>query len=312
MPVGKTTGEEELMYVITGATGNTGSVIVEKLLAKGEKVRVVGRDAKRLERFTQKGAEAFVADVTDAATIEKAFSGAKAVYAMIPPNHSSPDFPAYQGRVSDALAAAVKRSGVTHVVVLSSIGADKPDKVGPVIGLHDLEKKLEAIAGLNALFLRAGYFMENLLPQVGVIQSLGIMPGPIRPDLPLAMLATRDIGAAAAESLLKLDFVGKRSRELQGARDVTYSEVARIIGAAIGKPDLAYKQLPATQLKPALTQMGMSSSMADLLLEMSDSLNSGYMKALEPRSPKNTTPTTIETFVAEVFVPAYRGKAARA
>jgi uncharacterized protein YbjT (DUF2867 family) len=300
------------MYVITGATGNTGSVATEKLLASGEKVRVVGRDAKRLERFTQKGAEAFVADATDASALEKAFSGAKAVYAMIPPNHSSPDVPSYQERVSDALAAAIEKSRVTHVVALSSIGADKPDKVGPVIGLHNLEKKLEAIAGLNALFLRAGYFMENLLAQAGVIQSLGIMAGPLRPDLPLTMIATRDIGAAAADSLSKLDFAGKQSRELLGARDITYSEVTSVIGAAIGKPDLAYKQLSAAQLKPALTQMGMSSSMVDLLLEMSDSLNSGYMRALEPRSPKNTTPTTIETFVAEVFVPAYRGKAARA
>jgi len=126
------------------------------------------------------------------------------------------------------------------------------------------------------------------------------------------MIATRDIGAVAGDTLLKLDFTGKQSRELQGARNVTYLEVAKVIGAAIGKPDLAYEQLPASQLKPALTQMGMSSSMADLLLEMSDSMNSGYMKPQEPRSPKNTTPTTIETFVADTFVPAYRGKAARA
>jgi len=192
------------------------------------------------------------------------------------------------------------------------MGADKSEKVGPVVGLHNLEKKFEAIAGLNALFLRAAYFMENLLPQVGLIQSLGMMGGPLRADLPVPMIATRDIGAAAADYLLKLDFTGKQTRELLGARDVTYSEIARVIGVAIGKSDLTYKQLPAAQLKPALMQMGMSPSMADLLLEMTDSLNSGYMKALEQRSAKNTTPTTIETFVAEVFVPAYRGKAARA
>jgi len=298
--------------VITGATGKTGGVTAEKLLAKGEKVRVVGRDAKRLERFTQKGAEAFVADLKDAGAVEKAFSGAKAVYAMIPPNMSAPDVLAYQGRVTDALTSAIKKSGLTHVVALSSIGADRSEKVGPVIGLYHLEKKLEAIAGLNAVFLRAVYFMENLLPQVGLIQSLGMMAGPLRPDLSLPMIATRDIGAAAADILSKLDFVGKQPRELLGARDVTYAEVAKVIGAAIGKPDLAYKQLPAEQLKPALTQMGMSPNMADLLLEMSDSLNSGYMKAREPRSPRNTTPTTVETFVAEVFLPAYRGKAAGA
>jgi uncharacterized protein YbjT (DUF2867 family) len=300
------------MYVITGATGNTGSIVAETLLANGGKVRVVGRDAKRLERFTQKGADAFVADVTDAGAMAKAFSGAKAAYAMVPPSISSPDVRAYQERVNDALLSAIEKTGVKHVVVLSSVGADKPEKTGPVVGLHNLEEKLKGVAGLNALYLRAGYFMENILPQVGVIQVLGSVAGPLRSDLPLPMIATRDIGTVAAEALLKLDFEGKRLRELHGARDVTYEEVAKIVGAAIGKPTLAYKQLPAEQLKPALTKMGMSSNMADLLLEMTDALNSGHMKALEPRSPMNTTPTTLETFVAEIFVPAYRGKAARA
>jgi len=300
------------MLVIIGASGKTGGTAAEKVLAKGEKVRVVGRDAKRLEPLTHRGAEAFVADVTDAGPLARAFSGAKAVYAMIPPNMSATDVAAYEERVSDALTSAIKSSGVKHVVALSSMGADKSEKVGPVVGLHNLEEKIGAIAGLNVIFLRAGYFMENMLPQVGLIQSMGMMAGPLRADLRVPMIATRDIGAAAADSLSKLDFTGKQTRELLGARDVTYSEVARIIGAAIAKPDLTYKQLPAAQLKPALVQMGMSASMADLLLEMSDSLNSGYMRALEPRSPKNTTPTTLETFVAEVFVPAYRGKAARA
>jgi hypothetical protein len=163
---------------------------------------------------------------------------------------------------------------------------------------------------LNALYLRAGYFMENILSQVGVIQSFGVIAGPVRPDLALPLIATRDIGTAAAEALLKLDFNGRHTRELQGARDVTYNDVAKIVGAAIGKPDLKYMQMPAAQLKPALTQMGMSSNMVDLLLEMAESLNSGHMKMLQPRSPANSTPTTLETFVAEVFVPAYRGKAA--
>jgi uncharacterized protein YbjT (DUF2867 family) len=300
------------MYIVTGATGNTGSVIAEKLLARGEKVRAVGRDAKRLEPFARKGAEAVVADLTDAGALSKAFSGAKAVYAMIPPDMSSPDYRAYQERVSDALATAITKSGVRHAVVLSSFGADKEDKTGPVAGLHSLEKKLDAIAGLNALYLRAGYFMENVLPQVGVIQSYGMIGGPVRPDLALPLIETRDIGAVAAEALLALDFDGKRSRELQGPRDVTYLEVAKIVGAAIGKPSLAYNQMPPAQLKPALLQMGMSSNMADLLFEMADALNSSHMKMLEPRSPKNATPTTFESFVAEVFIPAYRGQAARA
>jgi uncharacterized protein YbjT (DUF2867 family) len=204
------------------------------------------------------------------------------------------------------LAAAIEKSGIKYAVVLSSIGADRPDKTGPVVGLYNFEKKLGAIPGLNALCLRPVGFMENLLPQVGVIKAFGTMAGAVRGDLPVPMIAARDIGDVAADALLQLDFQGKSTRELQGPRDVSNTEAAKIIGAAIGKPDLTYTQMPAAQLKPGFIQMGMSSNMADLLLELADAQNSGYLKTLEPRSPRNTTPTTLETFVAEVFAPAYR------
>ena len=300
------------MFVITGATGNTGRVIAEKLLAHGEKVRVIGRNSDRLAQFVKKGAEAFAADITDADALSKAFEGATAVYAMVPPDIASTDPRGYQDKVSDALARALEHAHVTHAVVLSSIGADKASKTGPVVGLHNLEQKLNAVAGLNAVYLRAGYFMENLLPQVEVIKNFGMLGGPLRPDLRVPMIATRDIGATAAEILRKRDFTGKHSRELLGQRDLDYKEAASVIGKSIGRPSLAYSQLPSQQLRPALTQMGMSPQMADLLLEMAESLNSGYMVTLEQRTRENTTPTSIEKFVAEVFAPRFQSKAAKA
>jgi uncharacterized protein YbjT (DUF2867 family) len=244
--------------------------------------------------------------------MSQAFAGAQAVYAMIPPNPALPNVLDYEENVGETLASAIEKNRIPHVVMLSSFGADKPDKTGPVLGLHRLEERLGQIRGLNVLCLRAGYFMTNLLPQAQVIQSFGMMAGPVRADLPLPLIATRDIGAAAAQALIQLDFQGRRTRELQGARNVTYTEAARLIGAAIGKPGLNYQQMPGAQLKPALTQMGMSANFVDLLLEMADALNTGYMKTLEPRTAENTTPTTIETFIAEEFVPAYRGAAAHA
>ena len=111
---------------------------------------------------------------------------------------------------------------------------------------------------------------------------------------------------------MKLDFTGKQRHELLGQRDLNYQEAAGIIGKAIGKPNLGYMQLGPAQLKPALVQMGMSSNMADLLLEMSDALNSGYMAPLEARSAQNSTPTSFEAFVAETFVPRFTGKGAGA
>jgi uncharacterized protein YbjT (DUF2867 family) len=300
------------MFAITGATGNTGSAIAERLLAHGQKVRVIGREAGRLARFAQKGAEAVAADLSDADALARAFDGASAVYAMIPPNIAAADVRGYQETVSDALASAIGKASVTHVVALSSVGADKPEKTGPVVGLHNLEQKLNAIAGLNAVHLRAGYFMENTLPQAEVVRSFGIVAGPLRPDLRLPLIATRDIGAAAAEILRHRDFTGQQARELLGARDVDYREVTATIGKAIGRPELAYAQLPPSQLKPAFTQMGMSPNMADLILEMAEALNSGHMIALEPRSAANTTPTTYESFVAEEFIPRFHAGAAGA
>jgi len=296
------------MYVITGATGNTGSVAARQLLSQGKKVRAIARHADRLQDLAREGAEPFTAELTDAAALTRAFTGAEAVYALIPPNISAPAVSGYQNQVVEALAQALELSKVKHAVTLSSVGADKPSGTGPVLGLHAMEERLNRISGLNVLHLRAAYFMENTLGQIGIINNFGITAGPLRADLRLPMIATRDIGAAAAEFLLKLDFSGHQTRELLGERDLTMTEVAGLIGKAIGRPDLRYSQLPDEQLRPALLQMGMSPNMADLLLEMSAALNSGHMRALEPRSPRNTTPTSYETFVQEVFLPAYSGK----
>ena len=298
------------MYVIMGATGNTGSIVATTLLGQKQKVRAIGRSADRLKPLVTEGAEPFVCDVNDAAALTKAFSGAKAVYAMIPPSMTSDDYRADQDRLTNVIAAAVQHSGVEYVVSLSSVGADKPEGNGPVVGLHYLEQTLNQIPDLNALHLRSGYFMENTLAQIGIIQTFNTTAGPVRADLALPMIATRDIGAAAANALLALDFNGKQTRELLGERDLSYAEAATIIGKAIGKPELKYVQLPDQQIRGAFLQMGMSANVADLILEMSAALNSGEMKALEERTAENSTPTSFESFVAEEFVPLYRGKAA--
>jgi uncharacterized protein YbjT (DUF2867 family) len=162
------------------------------------------------------------------------------------------------------------------------------------------------------LFLRPGYFFENLLGQVGAIQGFGVVASPVRGDLKTAAIATEDIGHAAAEHLLKLDFSGIEAKELLGQRDLTYNEFAKALGDAIDKPNLQYMQMPGEQFVGALGQMGIHSNFAESIVEMCDAMNSGHMKALEPRTAANTTPTSIETFAREVFAPTFRGKAATA
>jgi len=292
------------MYVILGASGNTGSIIADSLLSKSKKVRVVGRDAGRLQRFVRQGAEAFTGDVSDAAALTKAFTGARAAYLLLPPITSRED----QERESDAIAKAVTKSGLRYAVYLSSYGAHVPEGTGPVTGLHSSEQKLNAIGDLHVLHLRAAYFMENNLAAISMIQEMGIFGHALLPDLKLPMMATRDVGNYAAQRLLDLDFSGKQTRELLGERDLSMAEATAIIARGIGKPDLRYVQFPYDQVQQVLEQMGMSPKKAAVYIEMFKAINAGVLAAQEPRSLENTTPTSFEQFVQDVFAPAYHGK----
>jgi uncharacterized protein YbjT (DUF2867 family) len=295
----------DAMYVILGSSGNTGSIIADFLLSKGQKVRVLGRDQGRLQRFVQKGAEAFTAELTDAAALSKAFGGARAAYLMLPPLNSREE----QERQSDAIAKAVKKSGLRYAVDLSSYGAHVPEGTGPVTGLHSSEEKLNAINDLNVLHLRAAYFMENNLSAIGMIHGMGLFRHALLPDLKLPMIATRDVGDYAAPRLLDLDFSGKQTRELLGERDLTMTEATAVIARGIGKPDLRYEQFSYDQVRQVLEQMGMTPKKAAVYIEMFEAINAGLLAAQERRSRQNTTATSFDKFVQDVFAPAYHGKA---
>ncbi len=253
-------------------------------------------------------AEAFAGDVSDAAALTKAFSGARAAYLMLPPITSRED----QERESDAIAQAVTESGLRYAGHLSSYGAHVPEGTGPVTGLHSSEQKLNAISGLNALHLRAAYFMENNLAAISMIREMGIFGHALLPDLKLPMMATRDVGNYAAQRLLDLDFSGKQTRELLGEWDLSMTEATAVIARGIGKPDLRYVQFPYDQVQQALEQMGMTPKKAAVYVEMFKAINTGVLVPQEPRSRENTAPTSFETFVQDVFAPAYHGTAAAA
>ena len=296
------------MIVITGASGRTGRVATQMLLAKGEKVRAIARDAKKLAPLAALGAELFVANVENADAITTAFAGASAVYLVLPEDLAHPDLRAHQNRVSDSYAAAVTNARVPFVVNLSSIGAQHAQGTGPIVGLHNQEQKLNRIAGLNVLHLRAAYFMDNLFMSIAPLRSTGTLPGAIPADVAMPWIASKDIGAYAASRLVARDFSGSSIQELHGQRDITMREAASIVGPAIGKPALAYVQLPTAAFEPAFASMGLPKNTADLLIEMWNGANAGLIVPQQPRSAANTTPTTLESFVSEIFAPAYRAE----
>ena len=293
------------MIVVTGATGRTGRRVTEVLLAKGEKVRVVGRDTKKLAPLAQLGAEPFVGNVEDVDSMTSGFDGASTVYLVLPEDLSQPDLRSHQERVSDSYAAAAAKVRVPFVVNLSSIGAQHATNTGPIVGLHNQQQKLDQVAGLNVLHLRAAYFMENLFMSIAPLRSLGMLPGGLRGDAPMPWIATQDIGAYAATRLAARDFSGSSIQELHGQRDLSMKEAASVVGNSIGKPDLKYVQVPSTMLEAALLQMGLPKKTTELITEMWNGANAGLIVPLEKRSAINTTPTTLEWFVERVFAPAY-------
>ena len=213
-----------------------------------------------------------MADIADAGAVARCFAGAQAAYVMIPPKIGRQDILAHDRRVADALASAIEKGASITSSPLAALVLTRRT------ALTYLDEKLGGIAGLNLICLRAGYLMENTLAQIGLIQAMGKAAGPLRGDLKLPMIATRDVGAFAAEALLKRSFGGKQTCKLLRQRDLDMNEATTVIGKAIGKTDLTYMQLPPEHVRPGILQIRMSANMADLLLEMSAALNSGFMK----------------------------------
>ena len=217
------------MYAIMGATGNIGSKLANILLDKGERVTAIGRSAGRLKSFIARGAEVAVGDISDVRYLTNVFKGADAVFALIPPAYTAKDFRGYYNEIGSNLVQAIQKSGVKHVLFLSSIGAHLSEKTGPIKGSHDVEQLLNRLDGVNILHLRPTYFMENLLANVGMIKksSMGMNGSGIKSDIKFAMIATKDIALVAADHLVNRDFSGKAVHELLGERDVSMDEVTR-------------------------------------------------------------------------------------
>jgi uncharacterized protein YbjT (DUF2867 family) len=289
-------------FVVTGATGNIGSELVKKLLAAGKEVRAIARSKDKLAALG--AVEARAGSLDDRDFLTGAFEGATAVFAMIPPNYATADPRAEQKKQADALAAALGDSGVKRIVTLSSVGADLRDKTGPIAGLHEFEKLVDKLQAARVVHLRAGYFIRNFLGNIGLIKSAGINGSSLRGDLPVAVVATKDIAAVAFEELTTPRSEAHAVRYVLGPRDYTMGEATRILGAAVGKPDLAYVAFDAPDFRAGLLGAGFSAKLADLYVEMLAAFNAGLVK-VEPRSAKNTTQTTLEEFAKTTFAPAY-------
>ncbi len=295
------------MIVVLGATGNTGSVVAQRLLDAGESVRVVSRSRERLQPLVDAGAEPAVGDLQDAGFLKETLREAAGVYALIPPKFDAPDMRGYQREVAQNVASAVRANQVPYVVTLSSYGAHLPDGGGVVSGLYPLEQHLNDIEGTHVTHLRAGYFFENFFGSIPVIKDQGVLGGfPIAGDAKMDMVWTRDIGNTAADKLLQKDFTGNNVLFLGHERSYSLDQAATILGKAIGKEDLNYVAFPADGAKQAMMAMGFSESLADQYVEFSQAASQGKLMEDNANHPKKNAETSLEDF-ARIFAKAYKG-----
>ncbi len=299
------------MITVLGGTGKVGSKIVDNLVKQGKKVRLVARSAEKLRPFVGKNADAMAGDILDTEFLVQAFKGSNAVFTLIPPAFKVDNYVSYADKICESTARALEIAGVSHVVNMSSVGADLARGTGPIVGLHSMEERLNRIKGLNVLHIRSAFFMENLLMNMSSIKAKGLNSGPYRGEMSFPMISTKDVAVFAAERLIKKDFSGSSVRYLLGKEELSMNDATRIIGTKINKPELQYRMASYLDAEKQLVQMGISPNVSRLYIEMSRAFNEGIIQH-EKRSSENTTATSFVEFCDEVIVPVYREALPRA
>jgi len=259
------------VFVVLGASGNTGKVVAQTLLSQNRSVRVIVRDAAKGEAWRKAGADVSLADVEESAALKRAFSGAEGAYVLLPPNFSSSQVRADNNRRASTIATAIEAAGVPHVVMLSSIGAQQPSGTGPVLALRDAEATFTR-GRAAATFLRAAYFMENWGGALSGV-ARGVLPTFLSAYKAIPLVATRDAGIAAAR-LLAEGGSGKRVIELAGPHEYSPRDVAATLARMVEKP-IAVREEPEEAMRPALMGAGMNSEWARLFQELTHGLNVG-------------------------------------
>jgi len=294
-----------MKYVITGGAGHISKPLAETLVKAGHDVTVVGRNAENLKPLTDIGAKAAIGTVEDVTFLTETFKGADAVYTMIPPNFGATDWKGFIAQIGKNYAEAIKAAGVKYVVNLSSVGAHLPEGVGPVSGLYRAEQALNELKDVNIKHLRPGYFFANFYGNIGMIRGMNILGGNISTaDDKIIMVHTDDIAEVAAEELQNLNFTGHSIRYI-ASDERTPVEVAKVLGTAVGKPELPYVEFSDEDTLNGLKGVGLPEEVAKNYAEMGHAMRTGIMgEDYWKNRPGQLGKTKLEDF-AKQFAGAY-------
>ncbi|GGM94147.1 hypothetical protein GCM10010967_29180 [Dyadobacter beijingensis] len=267
-----------MKYIITGSLGNISLPVTKNLIAAGHSVTVISSNPSKKAPIEDLGAEAAIGSVQDEAFLESAFAGGDVAYLMIPSDFSLNDYAAFQREVADKYVQALRSAGITRIVLLSSVGAHLRQGAGPIDALGYLEEKLAAIPGLQVKILRPSYFFNNLYSQIGLIRQAGIAGSNFgSTDEKLVLVDTDDIAKVATEQLLA-PFTEPQTITYISSDERHPSEIAAVLGAAIGKEGLPWVPFSDEDSYNGMLQAGLNESFAGLYRDMGQALQNGTMQ----------------------------------
>ena len=296
-----------MKIIITGSLGHISKPLAEELIQKGHTVTVISSKAERRQDIEAIGAAAAIGSLEDADLLTSTFTGANAVYCMIPPNFTELNQVAYYRRIGSNYVQAIQKSGVKRVVHLSSWGAHRDGGTGIILGSHNVEVMLNELPGVALTHLRAGSIFYNLYGFADMIKGAGFIGANYGGDDKIVWVHPTDIAAAAAEELQKTPAAGSNVRYV-ASDERTASETAKVLGAAIGKPDLQWLTFTDRQAKEGMEKAGIPPSIAADLVDLNASIHSGALgEDYELHKPAVMGKMKVEDFAKE-FAAAFKQK----
>jgi uncharacterized protein YbjT (DUF2867 family) len=282
------------MFAITGITGQVGGAVARALLAAGQSVRAVVRDAGKGEAWAARGCDVALSEISHADSLKAAFDDAEAVFVVMPSHFDpSPGFAETRAIVA-ALREALEATHPARVVCISTIGA-QATQTSLLSQLGMLEASLGALSSPIA-FLRPAWFMENAAWDIAPARNDGVVPSFLQPlDKPVPMVATADVGRVAA-TLLRETWTGTRTVELEGPRRLSPNDVATAMSRVLGRP-VRMDAVPRDTWETLFRTQGMNHP--GPRMRMLDGFNESWIEfANRAEAMKGTT--DIDTVLAEL------------
>jgi len=269
-----------MKIVLTGSLGHISKPLAQQLISKGHNVTLISSSSQRQEEITALGATPAIGSVTDAGFLTRTFKGADAVYTMVPPpsNYSDPAFDAmaYSKNVRNAYFEALATTGVKHVVNLSSWGAHRDSGTGGIVTTYYMEQLLNTLPNDVAItHVRPTSFYYNMFSFIPRIKQTGQIALNYGGEDRISLVAPEDIAEAVAEVLENI--AEGRNVRYVASDEQNCNEIARVLGKAIGMPDLQWIRISDEQAKNNLEAAGLRPAMAAGIAEIQGAIHKGLL-----------------------------------